>query len=102
MIDTPGLRELTLWDAAAGLDRAFADVDAFAKECAFRDCRHDGEPGCAVSEAIELGDLPDERFASYRKLEREIDFMARRQDRALELADRKRWRQIQKQNRERM
>ncbi len=102
VIDTPGLRELTIWDAEAGLDRAFADVDAFAKECAFRDCRHSGEPGCAVREAIEGGDLPEERFASYRKLEREIDFMARRQDRALELADRKRWKQIQKQNRERM
>ena len=102
VIDTPGLRELTPWRAEDGLDRSFADVDAFAQECAFRDCHHAGEPGCAVREAIEGGDLPEERFASYRKLEREIGFLARRQDKALELADRKRWKQIQKQNRERM
>ena len=102
VIDTPGLRELTLWHAEDGLDRSFADVDAFAWECAFRDCRHVGEPGCAVRDAIEGGDLPEERFASYRKLEREIDFMARRRDKALELAERKRWKQIHKQNRERM
>jgi len=102
VIDTPGLRELTLWHAEDGLDRSFADVDAFAWECAFRDCHHAGEPGCAVRDAIEGGDLPEERFASYRKLEREIDFVARRRDKALELAERKRWKQIHKQNRERM
>jgi ribosome biogenesis GTPase / thiamine phosphate phosphatase len=102
VIDTPGLRELTVWDAEAGLDRAFADVDAFAQECAFRDCRHAGEPGCAVRHAINEGDLPEERFASYRKLERELQFMARRQDKALEITERKRWKQIHKQNRERM
>jgi len=100
VIDTPGLRELTLWHAEDGLDRSFADVDAFAWECAFRDCAE--EPGCAVRDAIEGGDLPEERFASYRKLEREIDFVARRRDKALELAERKRWNQIHKQNRERM
>ena len=102
VIDTPGLRELTLWDADAGLERAFADVDSFVQQCAFRDCRHTGEPGCAVLEAIDEGKLPDERFANYRKLEREREFLARRQDKALEIAERKRWKQIHKQNRERM
>ena len=102
VIDTPGLRELTLWDAEGGLNRAFADVDTFAQECAFRDCRHAGEPGCAVREAVDEGELTVERFESYRKLERELAFMARRQDKALEIAERKRWKQIHKQNRERM
>jgi ribosome biogenesis GTPase len=102
VIDTPGLRELTLWEADDGLERAFSDVDEFARDCAFRDCRHAGEPGCAVREATDEGDLPEERFASYRKLERELQFMARRQDKALEIAERKRWKQIHKQNRERM
>ena len=102
VIDTPGLRELTLWRAEDGLERSFADVDAFAQECAFRDCHHAGEPGCAVPEAIDEGDLLEERFASYRKLERESDFPARRHNKALELAERKRWKQIGKQNRERM
>lgn len=102
VIDTPGLRELTLWDAEAGLNRAFADVDSLARECAFRDCRHAREPGCAVRDAIDAGDLPEERFASYRKLERELAFTARRQDKALEIAERKRWKQIHKQNRDRI
>jgi ribosome biogenesis GTPase len=102
VVDTPGLREFTLWEADTGLDRAFADVGAFAQQCAFRDCRHAGEPGCAVTKAIDEGELPEERFESYRKLERERDFLARRQDKSLELAEQKRWKQIHKQNRERM
>jgi len=102
VIDTPGLRELVLWDADAGLDRTFADVDSFAKECAFRDCRHVGEPGCAVREAIDEGALPEERFESYGKLEREREFLARRQDKSLELVEKKRWKRIHLDNRQRM
>ncbi len=102
VIDTPGLRELTLWEANVGLERAFSEVDEFARECAFRNCRHAGEPGCAVREAIDEGDLPEDRFVSYQKLERELAFTARRQDKALEIAERKRWKQIHKQNRERI
>ena len=102
VIDTPGLRELGLWDADEGLDRAFADIGSLAQECAFRDCRHVSEPGCAVREAITEGALPEERFASYRKLEREREFTARRQDKALELAEKKRWKRIHTDNRQRM
>lgn len=102
VIDTPGLRELGLWDADQGLDRAFADIGSLAGECVFRDCRHTGEPGCAVREAIDEGTLPEERFESYRKLEREREFMARRQDKALELAEKKRWKRIHMDNRQRM
>ena len=102
VIDTPGLRELGLWDADEGLDRAFADIGSLARECAFRDCRHVSEPGCAVCEAITEGTLPEERFASYRKLEREREFTARRQDKALEIAEKKRWKRIHMDNRQRM
>jgi ribosome biogenesis GTPase len=102
VIDTPGLRELGLWEADEGLDRAFADVESLARECAFRDCRHVAEPGCAVLEAIESGALAEERAGSYRMLERERDFMARRQDRSLQLAEKKRWKRIHVANRERM
>jgi ribosome biogenesis GTPase len=102
VIDTPGLRELGLWDAGEGLDRAFAGIGSLARECAFRDCRHVAEPGCAVREAIDEGALPEERFASYRKLEREREFMARRQDKALEVAEKKRWKRIHTDNRQRM
>jgi ribosome biogenesis GTPase len=102
VIDTPGLRELGLWDADEGLDRAFADIGALARECAFRDCKHVAEPGCAVREAIEEGVLLEDRYASYRKLEREREFTARRQDKALEIAEKNRWKRIQMDNRKRM
>lgn len=71
LIDTPGMRELQLWEGE-GLRAAFADVEALAASCAFRDCRHAGEPGCAVAEAVARGDLAGERLESYRKLGREL------------------------------
>jgi ribosome biogenesis GTPase len=73
VLDTPGLRELQLWDAEEGIEAAFADVEALAQGCRFRDCRHQGEPGCAVVAAAEEGALAPERLDSYRKLQREAD-----------------------------
>ncbi|MBI3752163.1 MAG: ribosome small subunit-dependent GTPase A [Chloroflexi bacterium] len=69
-IDTPGLRELALVDGD-GLAETFDDLEAVARTCRFGDCRHDGEPGCAVRAAIGEGRLSAERLAAYRKLERE-------------------------------
>jgi ribosome biogenesis GTPase / thiamine phosphate phosphatase len=80
LIDTPGMRELQLWDADAGLDRVFADILALAAACRFRDCSHDGEPGCAVTDAVERQDLPADRLDSYRRLQRENDFVRLRYD----------------------
>jgi len=77
LIDTPGMRELQLLGGTGGLEAAFEDVEALALECKFRDCRHDEEPGCAVRQALDDGRLPPERFASYRKLLREITFLER-------------------------
>src|SRR5487761_1462923 len=71
VIDTPGLRGLGMWLDEGGLDAAFADIAALAADCRFSDCRHDTEPGCAVTAAIEAGSLAARRLASYRKLERE-------------------------------
>ena len=102
IIDTPGLRELQLWDAGAGLARAFSDIDSLAEGCAFSNCRHTTEPGCAVVDAIDDGRLDEGRFRSYRKLEREQDYIARKQDKSLEIAEKKRWKRIHMQNRERM
>ena len=72
LIDTPGMRELQLWEGDGGLDAAFSDVAALAAGCAYRDCRHQGEPGCAVAAAVARGELPAERLASYGKLQREL------------------------------
>lgn len=68
VIDTPGMRELGMWDAAQGLAEAFPDVEALLGKCRFRDCLHQGEPGCAVAEAIAKGELAQERWESYRQL----------------------------------
>ena len=69
VIDTPGMRELGMWDAEAGIDQTFSDIEKLAQHCRFRDCTHSGnEPGCAVWEAVEHGDISVDRFRSYRKL----------------------------------
>ncbi len=71
VIDTPGMRELGIWDAGDGVSAAFADVEALAERCRFRDCTHRTEPGCAVRAALESGELSGARFASYKKLRAE-------------------------------
>ena len=70
-MDTPGMRELQLADAADGIDDVFADIVALAATCRFADCSHDSEPGCAVQAALADGTLDEARFARYRKLARE-------------------------------
>ena len=72
LLDTPGMRELQLWADEEVLDSTFAEIAELAAECRFSDCSHEHEPGCAVKAAIADGSLPAERFASYRKLQREI------------------------------
>ncbi len=71
VIDTPGMRELGLWDAGEGLSAAFADIETLAAQCRFPDCAHRTEPGCAVRAAIERGELPEARLKSYEKLRTE-------------------------------
>jgi ribosome biogenesis GTPase len=71
IIDTPGLREIQLWDAAEAFDDAFTDIASLAGGCKFRDCRHDREPGCAVKAAVDAGTLDAGRYESYLKLQRE-------------------------------
>ncbi|MGH7727100.1 MAG: ribosome small subunit-dependent GTPase A [Candidatus Eiseniibacteriota bacterium] len=102
LLDTPGMRELALWGGGEGLESSFPEVEELARECRFSDCRHDGEPGCAVARAIETGTLPEERFASYRKLEREaLAFAARHGDRRAQAKRRAMWRSITKAHRNR-
>ena len=72
LIDTPGMRELGLWDAADGLERTFADVASLAEACRFSDCQHHQEPGCAVRAALNEGVLDLARYQSFEKLEREL------------------------------
>ena len=71
IIDTPGMRELGMWDISEGLPDAFADVEAFLGKCRFTDCKHEQEPGCAIKAAISSGELDVDRWDSYRKLKEE-------------------------------
>jgi ribosome biogenesis GTPase len=96
VLDTPGMRELALWDADAGLERSFADIEALAAACRFNDCAHDGEPGCAVASAIQDGDLAATRFDGWRKLEREARHVERRVDALARAEERRKWKSIHK------
>lgn len=74
IIDTPGMREVGMWDVSKGLEQTFADVEAYFGKCKFKDCHHQSEPGCAVKEALENGKLAPERWESYLKLLEEAQF----------------------------
>jgi ribosome biogenesis GTPase len=80
VLDTPGLRELQLWDVSEGLEQTFEDVAALAVSCRFGDCAHETEPGCAIREALRAGTLTRERYESWRKLQRELGRLERRLD----------------------
>jgi ribosome biogenesis GTPase len=80
LIDTPGLRELQLWDAEEGLAQTFADIHLLAARCRFRDCRHETEPCCAVQAAVQAGTLDSARLENRRKLMREKEFLRRKMD----------------------
>jgi len=80
VLDTPGMRELQLWDANTGLAAVFSDIEALARACRFTNCSHEAEPDCAVRAAIGTGALSAERYASYRKLEREEAHITMKRD----------------------
>jgi ribosome biogenesis GTPase len=80
LIDTPGMRELGLWLEDGNADESFAEIRQLAEECRFRDCRHEGEPGCGVRAALERGELDEQRLAHLDKLNRELAFERRKVD----------------------
>ena len=102
VIDTPGMRELSLWDSGDGLSAAFSDVADIAASCRFRDCKHAAEPGCAVLAALAGGTLPRERFEQWQALGGELAFLHRKQDVRAMQDERRRWKAIGKAGRERM
>jgi ribosome biogenesis GTPase len=99
LLDTPGMRELQLWDAESGAGATFADVEELAAECRFNDCSHETEPGCAVRAAIAGGTLPADRFHSYRKLQRELRALEIRQSARLQSEVTKEYRRRARANR---
>ena len=96
ILDTPGMRELGLWEADQGLSNTFEDIATLAAGCRFRDCGHESEPGCAVREALETGVLEAGRWRSYQKLQREQAHFERREDPVAREANRRHWIAINK------
>ena len=94
LIDTPGLREIQLWDAEGGSEATFADVEDIARHCKFSDCRHNKEPGCAVRLALADGTLDAGRFAGWEKIQHELAFLARQQDARLRIEERNKWKKL--------
>lgn len=96
VIDTPGLRELQLWDDDEGLQMTFDVIGTLARNCRYRDCRHQGEPGCAVLEAVSAGTLSMERLSSLHKLQGELARLDRQENPMADLAEKRRWKNIHK------
>jgi ribosome biogenesis GTPase len=94
VIDTPGMRELQLWESEEGMALAFEDIETFAERCKFRDCTHRGEPGCAVDAAIQKGQLQRERLGNHRKLQAELRFQERKIDPQVARQDKEKWKKI--------
>jgi ribosome biogenesis GTPase len=99
IIDTPGLRRIGLAEGGEGLESVFTEIEELAQQCRFDDCAHTSEPGCAVQEAIETGELPQRRLDSYFKLQREAEWVASRTDARLRQERGRQWKVIHKEMR---
>jgi ribosome biogenesis GTPase len=96
LLDTPGMRELQLWADEAALDSTFPELAALAVACRFRDCAHQGEPGCAVHAALSDGSLSEERYTAWRKLQRELRALEVRRDARLRAESKRAAKQLER------
>jgi ribosome biogenesis GTPase len=96
IIDTPGMRELGLWDVGEGLSTAFSDIEEIASRCKFRDCSHNTEPRCAVRHALESGELSQERWENYIKLKKEARFAEKKESINVMLKEKSKLKEISK------
>jgi ribosome biogenesis GTPase / thiamine phosphate phosphatase len=94
VLDTPGMRELHLWDGEESLHQAFDDIEELAGSCYFSDCQHREEPRCAVREAVLEGRLDAARFQSYEKLQKELKHIASKQDINAQITEKKKWKKL--------
>ncbi len=94
VLDTPGMRELQLWDGDESLQLVFDDIEELAGRCYFGDCQHQDEPRCAVREALATGTIDAGRYQSYEKLQKELKYHARRKDKLSEIVEKKKWKKL--------
>jgi ribosome biogenesis GTPase len=91
VIDTPGMREIQMWDNEEGLSRAFGDVEEIAAQCRFNDCQHVNEPGCTIRQALDDGTLDADRYRSYLKMLKELKHLARKKNIAARRRENRAW-----------
>jgi len=96
ILDTPGMRSLSLWEAEVGMEALFGDVEELTKQCRFYDCKHQSEPDCAVREAIDSGKLEIKRWESWSKLQKELVHIEAKKEGKLRLKEKEWGRQIAK------
>jgi ribosome biogenesis GTPase len=100
LIDTPGMREFQPWKGEEDTARSFEDIEALALRCRFKNCRHESEPGCAVREAIDHGNLDPGRYKNYTRMKKEARYLENRMEVSAQLAEKRRWKAITKLQRE--
>jgi ribosome biogenesis GTPase / thiamine phosphate phosphatase len=100
VIDTPGMREIQVWAGDEDLQAAFHDIEMLAKRCRFGDCSHNLESGCSVKAAIDNGDLDSARLESYRKLQKELTYLASREANSTRLYEKLKYKKIAKLSKE--
>lgn len=96
VIDTPGMREIQMWAGEEDLQGSFQDIELLAERCRFSDCSHNVESGCAVQAALDQGNLDPARFESYRKLQRELNYLAAREVQSASQYEKQRWKKVAK------
>ncbi len=96
IIDTPGIRLVGLTDDV-DLGDSFSEIQTLARHCRFKDCKHETEPGCTVKRALDSGELQNEKWESYLKLNRELAYLQRKNNKALQSQEKKSWASISKQ-----
>ncbi len=96
LIDNPGMREIQLWGEAASLEETFSEIVALSGGCRFKDCRHMSEPGCAIKAALEDGSIPEDRYNSYLKMLRELEYLQQKQAMGAKRTEKAKWRGILK------
>ena len=90
------MREIQIWASENSLQSTFEDIETLAQECRFRNCQHGQEPGCAIQEALQSGNLDYSRFLSYQKLQKELNYLNQKQDQKVYIDTKKRWKKITK------
>lgn len=100
ILDTPGMRSLSLWEADQGMDLMFGDIEELVRSCRFYDCKHQSEPGCAIKKALDTGTLDHKRWGSWLKLQKELTHLEVRMEGKQRLVEKQFGKQIAKYQKE--